>query len=657
MESSARDRADDPQWASERQSETGAYFATRPDLERVRAQVEQLALGADRPLPIKAGERWFTARRGAYWEPPVVTVRDHGSADERAVIDLTGWSEPETPWLDWWYPSPDGRRIAFGVSPHRSELSVLYVVDVDSGELGPERIPNTSFAVVAWLPDSSGFYYNRSRGSDFVAPRKAIFFHRLGEPVRDEPEPAVTWVDEAYAYPQLSGDGRWVAALSGDIQPRPDAIRDLPAGTAWRPFLIDFPGTFIGDFDGEDYVCVTTDGAPRGRVVRIPIRTARDRSTWRELVPEGEGTIRQVSVSGDRLVVVDLVETEPRIRICAADGNELDTVPLPPETWPLGSAVHGHGMMDNFIRHDGNAVSFVASGFATPPAEYAYDFGSRRLACKTAAPAPVAEVRAEFVRLPAVDGREIGYWVVEPAAGDRPRPAIVYGYGGWNIAMGMPGFLAEFLTFVEAGGAVVLPHLRGDGTRGDDFWQEGRLERKQRTFDDVISVARHLIDSGIAEAGRMALVGASNGGLLATAAITQHPELFRAAMPLVPLTDMLEYTRDAYPGEFRTEYGDPADAHMREVLAAYSPLHAVQPGQRYPSVLVVCGDHDLRCPDWHSRRFVAAMRQATDSSDHPVLLRIVPHTGHITASSLSAPEWLAFAISELGMTAHDPASR
>lgn len=649
----ASDPADDPQWVAERQRETDAYFAARPHLSGVHARVEQLGLEADRTLPVKAGERWFTARRRASWKPSVVTVREKGSADERAVIDVAGWAEPEVPWLDWWYPSPDGRRIAFGVSPHRSELSVLYVVDVDSGELGPERIPDTSFGVVAWLPDSAAFYYNRSRGSDFVAPQKAIFFHRLGEPVRDEPEPAVTWADEEYAYPQVSGDGRWLAALSGDIEPRPDAIRDLAAGSEWRPFLIDVPGSFVGDFDGEDYVCVTTDGAPRGRVVRIPVETARDRSSWRELVPEGEGTIRQVSLTGDRLVVVDLIDTQPRIRICTADGVELDTVPLPPQTGPFGSAVHGHGMMESIVRHNGDSISFVASGFATPPAEYAYDFDSRRLSCAGAAPAPIAELQAELVRLPAVDGREISCWVVEPAAGSRPRPAILYGYGGWNIAIGMPGFLAEFLAFVEAGGAVVLPHLRGDGTYGEDFWHEGRLERKQQTFDDLVSVARHLTDSGIAETGRMALVGASNGGLLATAVVTQHPEFFRAVMPLVPLTDMLEFTRDAYPAEFRTEYGDPADPHMHEVLAAYSPVHAVQAGRRYPSVLVVCGDHDLRCPDWHGRRFAAAMRAAAGSGGRPVLLRIVPDTGHMTASSLSAPEWLTFAISELGMTPHD----
>ena len=656
MESPARDRVDDPRWVAQRQRETDAFFADRPELAAVQARVEELALLAHRLPPVKVGERWFAARHRGYREPPVVTVREPGSADERVAIDLAGWTEPEAPWLDWWYPSPDGRRIAFGVSAHASELSMLHVLDVDSGELGPERIPNTSFGVVAWLPDSSGFYYNRSRGSDFAAPQKAIFFHRLGEPVRDQPEAAVTWAGEEFAYPQLSADGRWLVACSGDIEPRPDAIRDLAAGTGWRPFLIDFPGTFVGDFDGADYVCVTTDGAPRGRVVRIPVETARDRSSWRELVAEGEGAIRQVAVHGDRLVVVDLVDSQPRIRICASDGTELDTVPLPPQTSLLPSAVHGHAMMDGIVRHDAGSVSFVASSFAVPPAAHTYDVGSRRLTRDGDAPVPVAELRAELVRVPAVDGREISCWVVEPAAGERPRPALLYGYGGWNIAMGLPGFLAELLPFVEAGGTVVLPHLRGDGTYGEDFWHEGRMERKQRTFDDVVSVARHLAETGIAGAGRMALAGASNGGLLAAAAITQHPELFRAAMPLVPLTDMLEYTRDAYPAEFRTEYGDAVDPEMREVLAAYSPLHAVQSGRRYPSVLVVCGDHDLRCPDWHGRRFAAALRDATDA-DHPVLLRIMPHTGHITASSLSAPEWLAFAISELGMTAHDSGPR
>lgn len=657
MENPALDRADDPQWVSERQRETDAFFAARPELADVRARVEQLALEAHRPLPVKAGERWFAARHDGFWQPPVVIVREPGSADERVVIDLAGWTESEAPWLDYWYPSPDGHRIAFGVSAHASELSVLHVLDVDSGELGPERIPNTSFGVVAWLPDSSGFYYNRSRGSDFERPQKAIFFHRPDAPPRDDPEPAVTWADEEFAYPQLSGDGRWLVACSGDIEPRPDAIRDLVAGTGWRPFLIDFPGTFVGDFDGDDYVCVTTDGAPRGRVVRIPIETARDRSTWRELVAEGVGVIRQVSVHGDRLVVVDLIDTEPRIRICSADGRELDTVPLPPQTSLLRSAVHGHAMMDSIVRHEAGSVTFVASSFAIPPAEHTYDFETRRLTRDGTALAPVARLRAEIVRLPAVDGREISCWVVEPAAGERPRPALFYGYGGWNLAMGLPGFLAELLPFVEAGGTVVLPHLRGDGTYGEDFWHEGRLERKQRTFDDLVSVAAYLAGSGIADAGRMALVGASNGGLLTAAAITQHPELFRAAMPLVPLTDMLEYTRDAYPGEFRTEYGDAVEAGMCEVLAAYSPLHAVQPGRRYPSVLVVCGDHDLRCPDWHGRRFAAALREATAASDRPVLLRIMPHTGHMTASSLSAPEWLAFAISELGMAAHDPGPR
>lgn len=565
---------------------------------------------------------------------------------------MAGWTSPEAAWLDWWYPSPDGRRVAFGVSAHASEQSVLHVVDVEGGNLLADRIPDTSFGVVAWLPDSSGFYYNRSLCSDLVNPQKRIFLHRLGDPPEPAPEPAVTRPDEEYVYPQLSDDGRWLAAMSGDVEPRPDSIRDLHADGDWQTFLLDVPGTFVGTFDGDSYVCVTTDGAPLGRVVRIPIQTASTKSTWSELVPESSGAMRQVSVRDERLVVVDLVETSARIRVFSVDGQQLDTVPLSTPTSLLPSAVHGHMMMDPLVQQTGHSLTFVTSTFATPPVAAAYEFESRQLLVPEPEPASSIALQAELVHARADDGRVVSYWLVQPREGVGPRPALMYGYGGWNLAFGLPGFLAELLPFVELGGAVVLPHLRGDGTYGESHWHEGRLAHKQRTFDDAAVVAAHLVESGVAAHDAIGLVGASNGGLLAAAALTQHPELFRAVVPLVPLTDMMEYTQDAYPAEFRTEYGDSSEPAMCAVLQAYSPLHRVRLGAEYPAVLVVCGDHDIRCPAWHGQRFVAALREA-NASDHPILLHIQPHSGHMIAQGVSAPEWLAFAASELGLVGHD----
>ncbi len=640
--------ADAPEWVPERQRETDAFFAARSDLAQVRIQVAAGAMRAKRSLPATIEGRRFSILQTDLTASPAVAVRDPDGASERVIVDVHALSTLEAPWLDWWYPSPNGRYVAFGVSAHASEQSVLHVVDVDTGRLLNERIPDTSFGVVAWLPDSSGFYYNRSLESDLVDPRKSIFLHVLGEDPRAQPEAATTAADEEYAYPQLSEDGRWLAAVSGDVEPRPDSIRDLHSDGGWRPFLHGFAGTFVGVFDDETYVCVTTDRAPRGRVVAIPIATAADRETWRELVSEGEGAMRQVSLRDGRLVVVDVVDSSARIRVFTAEGSHEDTVPLAVGTALVPSAVHGHAMMEALVQHEGDRLRFLVSSFVSPPAEAWYDLGARRLEIVDPAPPADIEITSALVRLRAEDGRTTSYWIVHRDDGDRPRPALIYGYGGWNLAFGLPGYLGELLPFVERGGAVVLPHLRGDGTYGESFWHEGRLGQKQRTFDDAALVATHIIESGAAAPGAIGLVGASNGGLLAAAALTQHPGLFRAVAPLVPLADMLEYTREPYPAEFRSEYGDPSDPAMRAALAAYSPLHAVAPGTAYPAVLVVCGDHDIRCPAWHGMRLVAALRKAT-TSDYPILFHVQPHSGHMTAQGISAPEWMAFLVSELGL--------
>ena len=240
------------------------------------------------------------------------------------------------------------------------------------------------------------------------------------------------------------------------------------------------------------------------------------------------------------------------------------------------------------------------------------------------------------------------FWVVRRADAEQPAPTLLHGYGGWNIAYGLPSYLGVLAPFVEAGGTLVLPHLRGGGEYGERHWHEARLEHKQRTFDDLYSVAEAVVARQISARDRLALVGASNGGLLAGAALTQRPDLFRVVVPLVPLLDMLEYGRDPYPAEYAVEYGDPRDSAFAPVLRAYSPYHNVRDGVRYPATLVVCGDADIRCPPWHGRKLVARLQQAS-IGERPIMLRVVEDAGHLTAVTRSAHEWLGFVMAELGM--------
>jgi prolyl oligopeptidase len=303
---------------------------------------------------------------------------------------------------------------------------------------------------------------------------------------------------------------------------------------------------------------------------------------------------------------------------------------------------------DQAVASDGNGFTFVRSSWSTTPAVCRYDLLEGRVDVIEQGPPPPFEVEAFLAEAPLSDGGRVTAWVVRRPAAGAPAPTLVYGYGGWNVAFGHPVGLGSFAPFVDAGGTMVFAHLRGGGEYGVDQWFGGFRETKQQTFDDLYAITEHLVASGVAAWDRLAVVGASNGGLLAAVALTQRPDLFAAVVSLVPLTDMLRYTRDPYPAEFALEYGDPADPAAAAWLRAYSPYHSIRDGVLYPATLVVCGDTDVRCPAWHGRKLVARLQEAT-ASDAPILYRLRRDSGHLTSARRDMHEWLGFVMERLGI--------
>ncbi|MDX6594043.1 MAG: prolyl oligopeptidase [Gaiellales bacterium] len=633
-------------WQAEQDDLARRHIASIPGVERLRELVADASRRGSAVAPLLFGNRWFRAPRPTAGTATIETAPGPDGPWD-TLVDVASLGDVN-PALDWWYPSPDGSRVAVGVCTHGSEQSVLHIVEADTGEVLPDRIPNTSYAVVAWLPGSDAFFYNRSRRSDWEDPRKDIYFHRVGDEPARTPEPAPARGDEDMVLPQTSADGKWVACVSSEVAPCVDSIRRVDDGpSGWRPFLLDVAGTFFGFFKGDAYVCVTTNEAPRGRIVEIPLETPFDERTWREIVPESDAVLRQVSPLGDRLVVVSLVETAVRVQLVEATGAHVaDLGPDSPAVASL-AATRSHMAVNPLVATDGNDVIFVRSSFDQPPSVIRTD--GEALDSEARAEG-AGSVVAELRRAPSSDGYQVSYWLVrsrDMVERGAETAALIFGYGGWNIAMGLPGYLDEFTPFVDAGGALVFPHLRGGSEHGDTQWQDGRLAVKQHTFDDAYAVAEALIADGVAAPGRLGIAGASNGGLLAAAAAVQRPDLFRAVVPLVPLTDMLRYERDPFVAEYAIEYGSASDPRCEEVLNAYSPLHNICDGVEYPATLVICGDHDVRCPAWHGRTFVARL-QATGSK-RPALLRVARDAGHASASAVTSHEWLAFLMSELGL--------
>lgn len=596
--------------------------------------------------PIRGGQHWFwmaVEENGV-----VIRVAEELRTVGRVLVDPNSLSI-ERPSLDWFYPSPDGRYVAFGLSEGGDEQSVLHVVETDGGRVLPERIPHTSFAKVAWLPDSSGFYFSGGVARDTEQADKFIFFHRPGHEPLSEPEPVR--VREEYLQPQISPDGRYLAVLPSEIEPRPDYLKDLAGDGEWRPFLRDEEGVFIGVFVGDSYVAITTDGAPRGRLVEIPIAGGTDRSTWRELVPESEAVLRSVSVVGGKLVLAELVDARSRIRILSLDGLVEEVLELPGEgTANVNGVWWGHVIIDPMVESGDDEFTFTYGTYTKSPSVYRYGMRSRRLELIREPEIALDDMTVEQLSCVGQDGADVTFWTVRRTDGSQPAPALIYGYGGWNIAF-LPVYLGIFAPFVEAGGTMVFPNLRGGGEYGWDWWQAGRLARKQTTYDDLYAVAESLIAKGMTTSDRLAVAGASNGGLLTGVAATQRPDLFRAVVSQVPLLDLMRYTQDSYTGECTEEYGDPRKPEEVAWGYSYSPYHNVREGTAYPATLIVCGEEDIRCPPWHGRKTAARLQHAT-TSKAPILLRVWPGAGHL-AGILGEPEksaeWVGFVMRQLGM--------
>jgi prolyl oligopeptidase len=642
-------------WQAAQDAATLDRITAWPGYQVLREQIAPYVRDGFIAAPRHHGGNWFSLRFAD--GGPQLMVASHPDDAGRVLVDATAMDSARGPAsLDWFYPSPDGRLVVFGISFNGDEQSVMHIVDADSGQVLADRMPYMSAAIVSWLPDSSGFWCNAGLAPDFENADKYLFFHRIGQGRQSPPE-KLTVREQYCVFPQVSADGRHVAAVTSEMDLRPDFVKRLPDGE-WQPFLEGLGAYAFGAFDGDDYLAVTTHGASYGRLVRIPIATGADPSTWKELVAESEAVMSNVVRAGAYLVLTQYRESYAEIRVFDLQGHHVADVDLPGRGAVLQLGLLGHYQpatpnLGGLTVHPADGeFTFVFSSPTRSPATYRYDIGQRRLHELT----PPRVVRDDLVteerHATAPDGHRVHYTLVHRADLDlaSSHPTLLYGYGGWNISF-VPGALGIFTPFVEAGGVFVLTHLRGGGEYGSDFWHDGRFERKQHTFDDLYAAGEALITAGTTTREQLAVVGASNGGLLTGAAVTQRPDLFRVVVSMVPLYDMLKFQRDPYTATCVLEYGDPNDPRDAAWLYAYSPYHNVREAD-YPATLIYCGTHDMRCWPWQSRK-LAARLQAANTGQLPVLLRAAEDGGHLSVMAVPerVTEWMSFLMSELSMDA------
>ncbi len=665
---------DDYQWLEQAQSAPTREW-TRLENQRTRGYFERLPYWqgiAQELRTIRSGESarfsGFPQEKGRIFglrfkppaqQPVLVWLSSLDSADSwRTVLDLNLFNPAGTTSMDWYVPSPDGRRVAVCLSEGGSERGTLRFVETDTGKMLGDEIPRVQFPTAggsaAWAADGSGVFYTRypqpgERPEGDLAFFQQVWFHRLGGAAsEDKYELGADFPRIAEIALEASQDGRWIAAsvANGDGGEFAHYVRN-EAGQ-WKQvthFADAIKEARLGR-DGAIYLLSQKD-APRGKVLRLPLAEP-ELAKATVVAPQSDGVVAEMAPCDDGLYLAELVGGPSELRYYARGSLRPRLIPILPVSAASGvQSWHGDELV------------FANTSYLKPTGWFTWQPGAtqpHRTALGMTSPVGFddLEVVREFAR--SKDGTRVPLNILRRKGLklDGSHPTILYGYGGYGLSL-TPAFDAARRIWFDAGGVYAVANLRGGGEYGEDWHKAGNLTRKQNVFDDFIAAAEHVIRRGYTKPSKLAVEGASNGGLLMGAFLTQRPDLARAVVSRVGIYDMLRVELDPN-GQFNvTEFGTVNDPSQFAALYAYSPYHRVRDRVKYPAVLLATGENDGRVNPAQSRKMAARLQAAT-ASGLPILFRSSASAGHGFGSSLSEriaeqTDIYAFLFDQLGIDA------
>jgi len=619
-------------WIEAQSELTEAYMEAHADPARAQRLAELLSIGYYGQVSQAGGKVFYTKREGQA-EQAVLFVRDAPAAAERVLVDPNALGERIA--VDWFFPSPRGRYVAYGLSRGGDERSTLHVVDVGSGEALADAIPHTKWTSLSWLKDESGFYYARyprEGEQDYDAEQvdaynQHLFFHELGADPAGDPLVMRAPAPQNFVIPEVSDDDRYVVIVIFRSWSETDLyLLDRRArGAAPQPLVVGQHDLVYGSVHRKRLVLFSNQDHPRGRILVVPVKRAAEVDKWRELVAEGQGSIEGFYLADDRLVVSYVENISARLRLFDPGGAPVGEIEL-----PTAGTVSSIG-----TEPKGRRVIFAFNSFFQPPTLYAHDAGRLTEIDRVRADVETEAYELERATVKSADGTPINVFLVHRK--DMPRDGaqkvVLTAYGGFNISQ-MPGFQRNALYWLEQGGVYAVANIRGGGEFGEEWHRDGMLANKHRCFEDFEAVIRWLGGSGISSPERIAIIGASNGGLLMGAMLARCPDAFGVAVAGVGLYDMVRFSQFPPAEIWMGEYGDPAKPEEFAYLLEYSPYHNLEDGKPYPAVLIETAEQDTRVSWRHSTKFAARLQEAT-GSDRPILFLMRREMGHGAGSGVS----------------------
>ena len=656
LEDDVRESDDVEDWVARQNEVTFAYLESIPERTIIEKRLKELWDYERYGMPVKEGGRYYYSYNDGLQNQNVIYVQSSLDSEAEMLIDPNTWSDDGTVALASFFPSPDGKHLAYLVQDGGSDWRKARIIEVESRRVLDDDLDWLKFTALSWAKDGSGFYYSRypatSNEDKFQSlnMNQAVYFHALGTSQAEDVLVYTRPDNPQWGYSaSVTDDGAHlvITVWKGTDNRYQIVHKDLADPNAQPEMLIegfDHDFTLVGNV-GDKLYFRTNKEAPRNRLIAIDV-DAPEPENWREIIAQATDVLDGVSLVGGRIIADYMQDAQTVVRVFDLDGKPTGVVNLP----GIGTAAGFNGKIDDA------ETFFVYTSYNTPTTVNRLDIETGKVTVfrkpEVAFDSDDYVVKQVFYK--SKDGTRVPMFIShhKDVVADGKTPTMLYGYGGFNVSQ-TPAFSITRLAWMELGGIYAVANLRGGGEYGEEWHKAGTKLQKQNVFDDFIAAAEYLIAENYTNASKLAIFGGSNGGLLVGAVTNQRPDLFAAAIPAVGVMDMLRFHQFTAGRFWVDDYGSADDPEEFRALFAYSPYHNIKENTEYPAVLVTTADTDDRVVPGHSFKYAAALQKAQGGSA-PVLIRIETRAGHGAGVPTDkivkdyADRW-AFLVRNLGM--------
>jgi len=632
-------------WVEDQNKLTFGYLDKIPYRQGIKSRLEQLINYPRYSAPFRNGDHFFFSKNDGLQNQSVLYMQKGLEGTPEVLIDPNKFSKDGTSQLADFALSKDGKYIAYGVSSGGSDWREVHVMEVGTRTLLDDVLRWVKVSGLAW--QGNGFYYSRynapKEGNELTSQNDdhKVYYHRVGSPQSEDElvysdaanpqrfHTVETTEDERFAVLYIEDRGK---GKKGDAVFVRDAHKN---DKTWRPVIPDVTNDeyYVVDNIADQLLIKTNKDAPNWKLVLVDLNNPQEKA-WKTTLPEKLEPLEDVGTAGGKLFAKYLKDVTARAYVYDLAGKLENEIQLP-----------GPGTASGFDgKQDDKFIFYTFNSLNIPPSIYKYDIASRSSSLFWAPKIPdfrPEDYESKEVFYSSKDGTRVPMFIVHKKGLtlDGKNPTVLYGYGGFNVTVA-PTFSALRIALLEQGVVYASASIRGGAEYGEKWHEAGMKLNKQNVFDDFVAAAEYLVEQKYTSAQRLAIQGASNGGLLVGVVANQRPELMRVVIQQAGVMDMLRFHKFTIGWNWIADYGSSENEAEFKLLRAYSPVHSMREGGEYPATLITTADHDDRVVPAHSFKYAAALQHA-QAGNNPILIRIDTKSGHGASSTTKSIEQTA----------------